>query len=119
MASATAAHDAAMAAEMLSAGERIKRAEMKAAAIHAGMIDPDGLKLLDLSTVKMNAAGELEVPEGFFEAAKVAKPYLFGAPVASTSGTAPRPAAAPAVAQKAADMTADEYRIAKALLLKR
>lgn len=76
--------------------ERLMRAEMKAAALAAGMVDLDGLKLLDLSGVKLDEAGEVKIPEGFFDKAKAAKPYLFGAKATTSTPTTPPAAEAPA-----------------------
>jgi len=99
-----------------AADQRVIRAELKAAALKAGMVDLDGLKLLDLSTVKLNAQGEVEGAEALMDAAKKAKPYLFGAANTSTGGKAP-PSNPPA-AKKAQDMTPEEYAAAKAALLR-
>lgn len=76
-----------------AATDRMMRAELKAAATAAGMVDLDGLKMADLSTVKLNDQGELEGAAELMEALKVAKPYLFKE-VKSTSSTATPPAAA-------------------------
>ena len=95
-----------------ASADRIVRAELKARALAAGMIDTDGLKLLDLSGVKLGDDGEVSVPDGFFEAAKKAKPYLFGA--VSTASTAVPPSRVPTgEPRRAMDMTPDEYRAAK------
>lgn len=67
------------------ANERIIRAELKAEAIKAGMVDLDGLKLADLSTVKLNDKGEVEGAAELMEAMKKAKPYLFGSTTSTTN----------------------------------
>lgn len=100
-----------------ASNDRIIRAELKAVAVKAGMVDLDGLKLADLSTVKLNDAGEVEGAEALMEALKKAKPYLFGA--ASTSSTSKVPATGDPKAKKATEMTADEYKAAKAEALKK
>ncbi|GAC1584283.1 MAG: hypothetical protein NVS3B5_18920 [Sphingomicrobium sp.] len=92
-----------------TANERIVRAELKAAAIAAGMVDLDGLKLLNLSAVKLDDAGEVSIPEDFFAKAKEAKPYLFGS-VKTTSTAAEPPKAEPPTSKTAADMTPAELR---------
>lgn len=79
------AEDRVTAAEK-AAGERILRAELKAAAKDAGMIDLDGLKLADLSKVKLNDKGDIEGAEELFAQLKESKPYLFGT-TGSTSST--------------------------------
>lgn len=98
------------------ADQRLIRAEMKAEAVRAGMVDLDGLKLLDLSATKLSSTGEVEGAAGLMAQAKRDKPWLF----VGTSSTAatPPPAAAP-TPKKAMDMTDAEYRTARAELLKR
>lgn len=92
---------------------RIIRAELKASALAAGMVDLDGLKLLDLSAVTMNSAGDVAIPDGFFAAAKVAKPYLFGSPIPTTSTPVVPPPADPPSPKRANDMTAAEFAALK------
>ena len=74
-----------------AADQRVIRAELKAAAIKAGMVDLDGLKLADLSKVKLNDQGEVEGAEELMTALKKAKPYLFGEPSTSSMHRAPNP----------------------------
>lgn len=106
---------AAKIAEAAAAAEaRVIRAEMKALASRAGMVDLDGLKLLDLSAVKLTEAGEVEGADALIEAAKKAKPWLFGA--ASTSSTTPAPKPGEPKAKLAKDMTPEEFRAAKIAL---
>ena len=104
--------DAATAAS----NDRIVRAELKAAALKAGMHDMDGLKLADLSTVKLNDKGEVEGADALMEAMKTAKPYLFQA-AGTTTHTGPTPPATPPALKHAKDMDASEYATAKAALL--
>lgn len=73
-----------------AADQRIIRAELKAEALKAGMVDADGLKLADLSQVTMNEHGDVVGAAEVMTALKLAKPYLFGG-VATTSQTAPPP----------------------------
>jgi hypothetical protein len=95
---------------------RLIRAEMKAEAIRAGMIDLDGLKLLDLSTVKLNEKGEIDDAPGLMAQFKKAKPWLFGTSSSSNPMSAPL---AQAPRQKhATEMTRTEYAIARAALLR-
>jgi hypothetical protein len=117
---AAAAAEAAATAKITetntAADQRVIRAELKASALKAGMVDLDGLKLLDLSTVKLNAQGEVEGADALMDAAKKAKPYLFGA-ASTSSGTKP-PNPNPPTTKKAQDMTPEEYNAAKAALLR-
>lgn len=104
--------DAKVATAAQGANDRILRAELKAVALAAGMVDLDGLKLADLTTVKLNDAGEVEGAEALMAAMKIAKPYLFGSTQSSsTAATAPSPKTP--VAKKASEMTPEEYAIAR------
>jgi len=96
-----------------AAEQRIIRAEMKAAAIKAGMVDLDGLKLADLSGVKLNEAGEVEGADELMAALKEAKPYLF-ASSQSTSQTSQKPPKKDDSKPKTAkDMTDEEWKAEK------
>ena len=95
---------------------RLIRAEMKAEAIRAGMIDLDGLRLLDLASVKLNELGEVEDAPGVMSRFKKAKPWLFGA--LSSSNPSSAPLAQPPRQKHATEMTNAEYVAARAALLK-
>jgi len=121
------AEDAAKAADTTSQGkikevqtaadQRVIRAELKAAALKAGMVDLDGLKLADLTKVKLNDAGEVEGADELMEAMKKAKPYLFGEPSSSSSHKAPKKD--DQKVKKATDMTDEEYAAARAAAIRR
>lgn len=96
--------------------DRILRSELKAAAIKAGMVDLDGLKLADLSTVKLNDAGEIEGADALMEAMKLAKPYLFGA-TGSTSHTGNPPPPKKPEPVNAKDMDPAAYAAHKKAML--
>lgn len=70
-----------------TADQRVIRAELKAEAIKAGMVDLDGLKLADLSTVKLDENGNVQGASELLTALKESKPYLFKEPSSSTSQT--------------------------------
>ncbi len=57
--------------------QRIIRAEMKAAALQAGMIDLDGIALADLTKVSLSDKGDLVGGVELLEEMKKSKPYLF------------------------------------------
>ncbi|NMM21835.1 MAG: hypothetical protein HHJ15_18100 [Rhodoferax sp.] len=95
-----------------AADARVIRAELKTVALKAGMVDLDGLKLADLTTVKLDDKGEVEGADALIEALKKAKPYLFGAAGSSSTPSTP-PASTPPAAKSARDMTAEEYAAAK------
>lgn len=91
---------------------RIIQAELRAQAVKSGMIDLDGLKLLDTSAVTLDDKGEVVVPKDFFDEARKAKPYLFaatGAEKGNTSNPNPAPKPAPTSDKKADDLKGDEY----------
>ena len=95
---------------------RLVRAEMKAEAIRAGMIDLDGLKLLDISEVRLNERSEIDGASELMGRFKKSKPWLFGTTSSSSSLSAP---AAQNPRQKhATEMTSAEYAAARAALLK-
>ncbi len=96
---------------------RIVRAELKAEALRAGMVDLDGLKLLDTSAVTLNENGEVEGAEPLMRELRRSKPWLFGA--ASSSSTAGAPAAQPPKPRLATEMNFDDWQRARAELLKR
>ena len=81
-----------IAAAEVKANERIIRAELKAEAIKAGMVDLDGLKLADLSAIKLDDKGEVVGAAELMKTLKESKPYLFGQPPSTTQTqtTAPK-----------------------------
>ena len=99
------------------AESRLIRAELKAEAMRAGIVDLDGLKLVDLSAAKLSASGEVEGAGGLIAQLKRDKPWLFGG--ASSSSPATPPPAQPPRQKRAMEMTDAEYRAARADLLKR
>jgi hypothetical protein len=121
------AEDAAKAADTTSQGkikevqtaadQRVIRAELKAAALKAGMVDLDGLKLADLTKVKLNDEGEVEGADELMVAMQKAKPYLFAEP--STSHTGKPPPKDDQKVKKATDMTDAEYAAARAAAIRR
>lgn len=97
-------------AEASAAAERrIVTAELRAEAIKAGMVDLDGLKLLDIEKagVKLNAAGDVEGAAEALAKMKEAKPYLFGQ---QRTGNTDRPPPGNPTPKKATEMTDDEWR---------
>lgn len=102
-----------------AAQERLLRAELKTAAVKAGITDLDGLKLADTSKLKLNDAGEIEGLDVFMEDFKKAKPYLFSATGTSTSAPGQKPAPKGNEPLDATKLTKEEYAKAKAKLLGR
>ncbi|HEX3350135.1 MAG TPA: hypothetical protein VHS58_18755 [Acetobacteraceae bacterium] len=96
---------------------RLVRAELKAEAVRHGMVDLDGLKLVDPAAVTIDEAGEVRGAAALMRELKRAKPWLFGG--ASTSSAAsPPPAQAPKL-RMASEMSHDEWQAARASLLQR
>jgi hypothetical protein len=91
--------------------------ELKAEAIRAGMVDLDGLKLLDTSTITVGDRGEVTGAASVMDRFRRAKPWLFGA--ASSTTTAVPPPSQPPRTKRATDMTPEEYRAARAALVRR
>lgn len=93
------------------------RAELKAEAVRAGMVDLDGLKLVDPAEVQMNEAGEVEGAAALMQKLRRAKPWLFAE--RHSSSPVAVPPAQPPQARRATEMSLDEWRAARADLLKR
>lgn len=98
------------------ARSRIVRAELKVEAVRAGILDLDGLKLLDLNEVQVTPSGDLANGAELIAQLKRTKPWLFRAPSSSSGANAP-PAQPPRL-KFATEMTDEEYRAARAALLK-
>ena len=97
---------------------RVIRAELKAEAMRAGIVDPDGLKLIDTSALQLNENGEFAGAAELISEFKQAKPWLFGGPRSSSSGSMVPPSSPPR--QKlATEMTESEWRHARNVLLGR
>ena len=100
-----------------AARERLIRAELKVEALRAGIVDLDGLKLLDPQSVQTVPDGALMNGAEVMAQLRRAKPWLFSSGTSSSTPVTPPPAQPPR--QKlATEMTDDEYRAARAALLK-
>ena len=104
----------------IAANERLIRSELKSEALKAGMVDMDGLKLADLSSVKLAADGSVEGAEALMKALKEAKPYLFKQPASSSSAS---PGGAPKAddgkPKSAKDMSPEEYAKARSEFIRK
>ena len=100
-----------------NAENRLIRAELKAEAVRAGILDLDGLKLVDTSSVKLNETGDVEGAAQLVAQLRQSKPWLFGA--ASSSSRAMPPPAQPARQKRATEMTEAEWRAARAEIVRR
>ncbi len=97
-------------AEIQSAA-RLRQAELKAEAMRAGIIDLDGLRLLDASAQSEAEAGTV------IAKLRRDKPWLFVAGSSSSAATPPQ--AAPLKRKMATEMSIEEWRAARAELLRR
>ena len=104
--------DAVQAAE-----QRLIRAELKAEALRAGMVDLDGIKLVEMEALALNEKGEIAGAAQLMVQLKRAKPWLFGG--VSTSSGARAPSAQPPQQKQATEMSHEEWRTARAELVKR
>lgn len=96
-----------------AADQRIIKAEIKALAVKEGIVDVDGLKLVDLSQLKLGEDGELDTEAAIkvVEKLKKDKPYLFTTPTTTHTGAKPAPKGG--TPKSALEMTADEFKAAK------
>jgi hypothetical protein len=97
--------------------ERLIRAELKAEALRAGMVDLDGLKLVDAGVLSVDETGEVQGAVTLMQSLRRAKPWLFNGP--STSSAARPPPAQSPRPRRATEMTAEEWLAARAELLRR
>lgn len=95
---------------------RLILAELRHEGLRAGMVDTDGVRLLDLSNLHLSADATLPEAPALIAGLRAAKPWLF---TRSTSSPAAPPSNIPQAPRRATDMTADEWRLARAELLRR
>lgn len=94
----------------------IVKAHLQAEASRAGMIDLDGLKMLDTSRVTIGEDGEVQGAAALMEKVRKEKPWLFGKPSTSAPGGAPP--SQPPRQKLATEMTDAEYRTARETILR-
>ncbi|WP_428493223.1 hypothetical protein [Rhodopila sp.] len=95
---------------------RLVLANLRTEAVRAGMIDLDGLKLVDLSTVRLGNDDRIVGARKLMDDLRRTKPWLFG-PVSSSSA-AIAPASQPVRLKTALEMTDEEYAAARAAVTK-
>ncbi len=110
--------EAALQLFQAEANARLIRAELKVEAVKAGMIDLDGLKLIDAGEVRLREDGGVEDAGGVLSRLKRSKPWLFGGG-ASSSVAANPPRPEPARTRHANDLSHEEWLQARAVLLRR
>ena len=99
------------------ADQRVIHANLRVEAVRAGMVDLDGIKLLDLSGVKLNENGEVSGGAELMHRLRREKPWLFGG--LSSSAPAGAPISHPPRQKLATEMSEEEYQAARAQLLRR
>lgn len=97
--------------------QRVILAELKVEAMRAEMIDLDGLQFLDITQIRLGEDGSVTGGAELISRLKRAKPWLFSA--ASSSSVAKVPPSNPSRQKLAKDMSDDEYRIARANIIRR
>ena len=94
---------------------RLILAELRTEALRAGMIDADGVRLLDLANVRLNPDATLPEAPALIALLRAAKPWLF---TRNTSSPAAPPSSTSHAPRRATDMTEHEWRQARADLLR-
>lgn len=96
---------------------RLIKAELKAAAVAARIIDPRDLSLLDMTGVKVADDGTVEGAEEMIAAFKKDRPYLFGGDGSTSTPTrGDTPSAAKAAPKNAKDLSPSDRNEALASL---
>ena len=96
---------------------RAIQSELRTEAVRRGMVDLDGLKLISGDGVTIDADGIVHGVAAAMTKLRRDKPWLFGAP--SSSSVAGVPAPILTRTKLATEMTLDEWRLARADLLRR
>jgi hypothetical protein len=110
--------EAALATAQAQLTDKLMRAALKTEAIRAGMVDLDGLKLLDLAQIAVDDNGDVVEAAAVFAKLKRTKPWLFaGAASSSAAANAPRPE--PPRPRQASELSHEEWLAARAALIKR
>lgn len=99
-----------------STDRRVILADLTVEAVKAGMVDLDGLKLLDLSQISLNSEGRVGDARDMMIRLKQTKPWLFG--TSSSSNPTGVPPSHPPRQKLATEMSDDEYRAARMSILK-
>jgi hypothetical protein len=93
---------------------RLVKANLRAEAIRAGMIDLDGLKLIDTSGVKLGNDDTIVDGQNLMTQLRRNKPWLFGSP--SSSSTSQAPNSQPVRQKTAMEMSDEEYAAARSAI---
>jgi hypothetical protein len=93
---------------------RLIVANLRTEAVRAGMVDLDGLKLIDMSGVRLGDDDTVAGGRKIMEDLRRNKPWLFGS--GSSSSASAAPASQPVRQKSALEMSDDEYASARAVL---
>ena len=105
-------------AEVTALRARLIQAELRTEAVRAGMVDLDGIRLVDVSTLVLGADG-LEDGAALMARMREAKPWLFGRASVSSSSAGRAPVVVVTKAKTAMEMSEEEWRAARAELLRK
>lgn len=100
----------------LHALSRLRQVELKAEAMRAGIVDLDGLRLIDPRETGSQAES-LDSPVEVIGRLRRDKPWLFGG--SNSSSVAVTPLSVPTKRRLATEMTLEEWRTARADLIRR
>ena len=110
--------EAALSRVQVETDARLIHAELKAEALRAGMVDLDGLKLLNTADIQLTEFGEVADAAVLLAKLKRAKPWLFGnAMSSSAAANPPRPESLRT--RHANELSHEEWVAARAVLLRR
>ncbi len=104
--------------EVAALRSRLVQAELRTEAVRAGMVDLDGVRLVDVSALVLGADG-IEGGAALMARMREAKPWLFGRGGANSSSTGRVPVVVPAKVRTVMEMSEEEWRAARAELLRR
>lgn len=102
--------------QLETANKRLVQAELQNRALRAGMIDLELLKLVDTSTLKVDASGGVPAAAETVARLQREKPWMFAN--SSSSQAKPAPAPEPPKARNALTMTRAEWQTARERLLR-
>ena len=95
---------------------RLVIANLRTEAVRAGMVDLDGLKMIDVASVRLGDDDTVIGGRKMMDDLRRSKPWLFG--VASSSSAAAVPATQPVRQKTALEMTEEEYVAARSAVTK-
>jgi hypothetical protein len=95
---------------------RLVVANLRTEAVRAGMIDLDGLKLIDHSAIRLDDDDKVIDGRKLMDDLRRNKPWLFA--VTSSSSAAKAPASQPVRPKTALEMTDEEYAAARIAVIK-